>query len=112
MQIKDIFTKDISSKSITGLTDSKTYYFNVIVRDESGNKSAYTKMSATTTDATGPVPGNGTGIQSAIHRDAALTGGTDGPEDRDATSTTVGDLWATAAVDRLRRRPRGWPAGP
>ena len=42
---------DISSVSVTGLTDSTTYYFNVIVSDEAGNKAIYTTVSETTLTA-------------------------------------------------------------
>jgi hypothetical protein len=52
------YTADINSKTLSSLLDSKTYYFNVIVKDLSNNKKAYTMSSATTTDGTPPVPGN------------------------------------------------------
>jgi hypothetical protein len=34
------YAADISTKDITGLTAGKTYYFNVIVKDKAGNKTA------------------------------------------------------------------------
>ena len=50
--------KDMSSITVSSLTDSTTYYFNVIVKDEAGNKSVYTMVSGTTTDGIPPTPGN------------------------------------------------------
>ncbi|WDV45721.1 S-layer homology domain-containing protein [Clostridiaceae bacterium M8S5] len=35
------YEKDITTKQITGLTGDTTYYFNVVVKDEAGNKSVY-----------------------------------------------------------------------
>ncbi|MCT6923027.1 S-layer homology domain-containing protein [Metasolibacillus sp.] len=42
------FTKDIATFNVTGLSPSTTYYFNVIVKDAMGNKTAYTMQSVTT----------------------------------------------------------------
>ena len=42
------YTTDISTKNITALSGSTTYFFNVIVRDEAGNKAVYTTVTATT----------------------------------------------------------------
>ncbi len=42
------FEKNINSKVITGLTEETTYYFNVVVKDEIGNKAAYTTGTVTT----------------------------------------------------------------
>ncbi len=42
------YAADIDTKEITGLTGSTTYYFNVIVKDEDGNKTAYTMKEVTT----------------------------------------------------------------
>ncbi|WP_240421852.1 fibronectin type III domain-containing protein, partial [Paenibacillus periandrae] len=42
------YTADIGTYSVTGLTESTTYYFNVIVKDEAGNKTAYTTKQVTT----------------------------------------------------------------
>jgi len=39
---------DMTSKTITGLAPAKDYYFNVIVQDDAGNKSAYTMQTETT----------------------------------------------------------------
>ncbi len=52
------YTADINTKSVTGLTEGTLYYFNVIVKDEAGNKTVYTATSATTTDVTAPTAGN------------------------------------------------------
>ncbi len=52
---------NISGKSVTGLTVSTTYYFNVVVKDGAGNQAVYTTVSQTTTaspDTTPPTPGN------------------------------------------------------
>ncbi|MBY0121148.1 cadherin-like beta sandwich domain-containing protein [Bacillus sp. S/N-304-OC-R1] len=50
------FTKDISSFDVTSLSPNTTYYFNVIVKDQSGNKSAYS-MKQVTTHSEVSVPG-------------------------------------------------------
>jgi hypothetical protein len=42
------YAADIAAKDVTGLTADTTYYFNVIVQDESGNKTCYTVKSVTT----------------------------------------------------------------
>ena len=52
------YTANIATKDVTGLTDATTYYFNVVFRDEAGNKSVYTTVTGTTVDVTNPVPGN------------------------------------------------------
>jgi len=41
-------TEDIGTYSVTGLTAETNYYFNIIVEDEAGNKSAYTTKTETT----------------------------------------------------------------
>ncbi|MDO8716099.1 MAG: hypothetical protein Q7J73_04755, partial [Dehalococcoidales bacterium] len=46
------YTADINTFNVTGLTANTTYYFNVIVKDESGNKAAYTMKSETTAPGT------------------------------------------------------------
>ena len=45
------FAADISTKAVTGLTAETTYYFNVIVKDEAGNKTCYTTKQVTTSAA-------------------------------------------------------------
>ena len=44
----DTYTADIATKTVTGLSSEVTYYFNVIVKDESGNKAVYTKLTQAT----------------------------------------------------------------
>ncbi len=39
---------DMTSKTITGLAPATDYYFNVIVQDDAGNKSAYSRAAETT----------------------------------------------------------------
>ncbi len=56
------YTADINLKKVTGLTEDTTYYFNVIVKDEAGNKSAYVSNSVKTAisqDREAPIAGNG-----------------------------------------------------
>jgi len=43
------YAANISTKTVTGLNMSSTYYFNVVVKDEAGNKAAYSTKSGTTT---------------------------------------------------------------
>lgn len=47
------WTSNTTSYTLTGLTASTNYYFNVIVKDQAGNMSAYTTTSTTTTAPTG-----------------------------------------------------------
>lgn len=50
---------NISTYTVTGLSPTTTYYFNIVVSDSSGNKSLYTTATATTAaDTTAPVPGS------------------------------------------------------
>lgn len=42
------YITDIDTLNITGLTPSTAYYFNVVVKDENGNKTAYTAKSVST----------------------------------------------------------------
>ncbi|MED3796633.1 S-layer homology domain-containing protein [Lysinibacillus capsici] len=42
------YTKDSNSFNVTGLVANTTYYFNIIVKDTDGNKSAYTMQQVTT----------------------------------------------------------------
>ncbi|WP_240422192.1 fibronectin type III domain-containing protein, partial [Paenibacillus periandrae] len=60
------YTTDIGTYSVTGLTESTTYYFNVIVKDEAGNKAAYTMKQVVTSDITAPVASDGTISTSGI----------------------------------------------
>lgn len=50
-----VYTNDILLKEFVGLTPGTTYYFNIIVKDEAGNKAIYTtKQQATQTDTANP----------------------------------------------------------
>ncbi|WP_240422197.1 fibronectin type III domain-containing protein, partial [Paenibacillus periandrae] len=60
------YTTDIGTYSVTGLTESTTYYFNVIVKDEAGNKTAYTMKQVVTSDITAPAVSDGTLSTSGI----------------------------------------------
>ncbi|MEM7183143.1 MAG: fibronectin type III domain-containing protein [Spirochaetota bacterium] len=51
-------TSDLSRYDVIGLSPNTTYYFNVIVQDELGNKAVHTMLSATTLNNDAPVPGN------------------------------------------------------
>ena len=55
------YAADIDTKEITGLTDGTTYYFNVIVKDEAGNKTAYTMREVTTSSDDDGGSGGGRG---------------------------------------------------
>ncbi|MBN2535289.1 MAG: hypothetical protein JXB88_20585 [Spirochaetales bacterium] len=46
------YMNNISTKTVNGLSNSTTYYFNVIVKDQSNNKTAYIMISQTTLDGT------------------------------------------------------------
>lgn len=48
------FTADMSSKTVTGLAEATTYYFNVAVKDEEGNMALYEVKDARTTDISSP----------------------------------------------------------
>ncbi len=75
---------NIGSFDVTGLSPSTSYYFNVIVVDAAGNKSAYTSVNTTTlTDAQAPVPGNSGSI--------SMSG---------ATVSSISASW-TAATDNI-----------
>jgi len=67
------YTADIATKPATGLTSSTTYYFNVLVRDEAGNKAAYTTVSQATADGTSPTPGNSGTLTTASVAETSLT---------------------------------------
>jgi hypothetical protein len=55
------YATDINSAVVPGLNAGATYFFNVIVKDQAGNKSIYVLTSATAAvpDGTAPMPGNG-----------------------------------------------------
>ena len=43
------YETDIATLNVTGLAANTAYYFNIIVKDQNGNKTAYTAKTATTT---------------------------------------------------------------
>lgn len=47
------FTADIDTLNVTGLSPATTYFFNVVVRDEAGNKAAYSRIEILTAGAAG-----------------------------------------------------------
>lgn len=49
------YTANISTKNITGLTPSTTYYFNIIIKDQQGNEAIYVTKSQATPAAEPPV---------------------------------------------------------
>jgi hypothetical protein len=63
---------DAQSVDIPGLSAGTAYYFNVIVADEAGNRTAYTMKSVTTLDTTVPTVSDGT-LSSAAVTDTAVT---------------------------------------
>jgi len=66
---------NINSKSVTGLTASTTYYFNVLVKDASGLKGVYQMADfTTTTNDDPPIAGNSgiIGITDVTHNSATL----------------------------------------
>ncbi len=54
------YTANLLTKSVTGLTASTPYYFNVLIKDAAGNEACYAMKQQTTAtpDTTAPVPGN------------------------------------------------------
>ena len=60
------YTANVLTKSVTGKTQNTTYYYNVVVKDESNNKSIYNGVSqATTGDAVAPSAGTFSAVTSA-----------------------------------------------
>ena len=109
--IKD-WTSNIAILSVTGLTSDTTYYFNVIVKDEAGNKAAYTMVSQTTNT------GNRI-IVNVTYSDSSLDGknvyvksftdGGDIPDD--VVETQVGVLSGDSASIILDNNGAGYPDG-
>jgi hypothetical protein len=68
------YTNDINAFVAGGLTPGTTYFFNVIVKDQAGNKSSYSMRSAATPtpDTTAPTPGN-TGLITAVTSSNSIT---------------------------------------
>ncbi len=90
------FSKDLEVFNVTGLLPSTTYYFNVIVKDAAGNKSAYTMKSVTTsipanapTVTTNTIPSNVTTTGATVGGDVTADGG--------AIVTERGIVYATTA---------------
>ena len=75
--IVQAYSPNLSTVVMNGLTPETTYYFNVIVKDAAGNRSAYAQKSVTTTafvDTVAPTPGSGGAITSLVGpTDATLT---------------------------------------
>ncbi len=72
----DSSASNIIIKTVSGLTASTTYYFNVIVKDGAGNQAAYTiKTQATTAipDIIPPIPGAGGVITTSSVSATSLT---------------------------------------
>ncbi|PIJ95921.1 cadherin-like beta sandwich domain-containing protein, partial [Lysinibacillus sphaericus] len=90
------FSKDLEVFNVTGLLPSTTYYFNVIVKDAAGNKSAYTMKSVTTS-----IPANApTVTTNTIPSNVTTTGATVGgyvTADGGAIVTERGIVYATTA---------------
>jgi hypothetical protein len=61
------------TRTITGLTGGTTYYINVIVKDSSGNKATYTKLTQATAEGTPPAVGNDGTIAAASVAAKSLT---------------------------------------
>jgi len=84
------YTADINTKPVTGLLDSTTYYFNVLIKDEAGNEAAYTKKTQVTADATAPTPGNsGIITTSSVVSDSVTLNWTAATDNVDAPSSLL-----------------------
>lgn len=75
------WTANINTLNVTGLSDSTTYYFTVLIQDTSSNKAVYNTLPVSTLDVTAPVVGGGGTINSANITpnsvDLSWTAGTD-----------------------------------
>lgn len=60
------YAANITTKEVTGLTAGTLYYFNVLVKDEAGLKSAYHNTWNTTDTDDPPIPGNSGEITSSF----------------------------------------------
>ncbi|HCL56640.1 MAG TPA: hypothetical protein DHW82_06485 [Spirochaetia bacterium] len=72
------WTPGILSKTVTGLSDNTVYYFNVIAKDEAGNKSIYTAKEQQTLmdqDLSAPTAGSGIVFLSTYARSMSLSWG-------------------------------------
>ncbi len=71
------YKTDINTLNVSGLTENTLYYFNVIVMDEAGNKTAYTMTSDSTLPMASPVlSASGTTDTSTTLNWTAVTGAT------------------------------------
>ncbi|MCK5686597.1 hypothetical protein KAJ27_20845, partial [bacterium] len=107
-----IYTKDIATLTIADLSPDTTYYFNVIVMDEAGNKTAYTSGSTKTATSAVPVissctlAGNNSYIDvvfnKALYNTSVATGAL---EVTDFTMTFVqnGDLITNVAISSIKK---------
>ena len=85
------WTSNIATYNVTGLTASTTYYFNVVVRDLSANKTAYTTVSATTTSGGGGGGNGNTATRYIFATNATFTGGQVGAQGSAQTPTYGAD---------------------
>ncbi len=95
------WTSNITNATVTGLTASTDYYFNVLVKDEAGNKTLYTAVTGkTTAAATGG--GSGGGSSNTVSTSTSTVVEVNG-EKQDAgttnTQTTGGQTVTTIKVD-------------
>lgn len=112
--VVDDYTSALTSRNVTGLTASTTYFFAVVVRDTAGNKAIYTPASATTSAAGttaspvfNPAPGTfGTAqnLQMTSSTGGAIVCYTSGASpvspvcNAGKTACTTGILYSTAVV--------------
>lgn len=83
------WTSNLMSKQATGLSPSTLYYFNIIVKDESGNKTIYTTAS-TTTNETQNIPNTNIGTVVVIVNGQIENAGTETKtEENGRTTVTV-----------------------
>jgi hypothetical protein len=61
------WTANTTTKTVTGLTDSTTHYFAVLVKDAAGNKALYVPASVTTSDGTAPATGTAISFPSTTY---------------------------------------------
>lgn len=96
--VVDNYTAGLTTRNVTGLTDSTTYFFAVVVRDAAGNKAIYTPVSQATSAA-------GT-TASPVFNPAPGTFGT--APNLQMTSATVGAAicYATGATTPVCDAPR------
>lgn len=112
--VVDDYTANLTSRNVTGLTASTTYFFAVVVRDAAGNKAIYTAASQATSAAGttaspvfNPAPGTfGTApnLQMTSSTSGAIVCYTSGASpaspvcNAGKTGCTTGTLYSTAVV--------------